>query len=250
MDTVEFLESVTDMWNQGNPKFWEMMQRRFSPSNKDLVGVMNGAWWGHYYLKYQLAVRETFLKYPSRFLTNEYRREKQFPQESLEDYVGSENFRIRFKQGIRDYFLNHFNPNNIVSMYVENHASEKEAVKRIKESGKKGIWFLTFPDGVSGSKKAFFDWDTIKTLLELNEPFVLGYSELLDSPRVMNAKLGFDGLEDIFLDPTKVISWDFNCGQQLYWNLNQQIHLITRTGMTFQYGDLMTSFMNWKGNPF
>lgn len=247
MNTVKFLESVTDMWNQGHPEFWEMMQRRFYSSN--LVEVMNGTWWGHYYLKYQLAVRETFSRYPSRFLTYEFKTEKQVPSFSLEDFVSSESFRMRFKQGIRDYFLNHFNPKNIVGMYVENHSSEKEAIKRIKDSGKKGIWFLTFPNGVRGSKKAFFDWDTIKTLLELDEPFSLGYSELLDSPRVMYAKLGFEGLEEIKLDPTKVISWDFNCGGQLYWNLNQQIHLITRTGMTFDYGGLFTSFMNWNSNP-
>ena len=148
-------------------------------------------------------------------------------------------------------FLNHFNPNNIIGLYSQYKEGEKVTIERIKNSGNQGVWFLSFPNGLRGVDKDSFTWDTIKTLLELDESFVLGYSELAGSKKVIHAQIGVyeDTLENFNDINAKVISWDFNTSGRLYLNLNQRVHLITRTGMTFYYDDFMPSFMNWKRNP-
>jgi hypothetical protein len=256
MDTVEFLESVTDMWNEANPKFWKMMKNNYDVST--LVDVMRKASWGELYLKYQPAVREAFYRYPSSFLTTEYRDvlPKSFDSLAIEKEVNSKDFKRRFREGIKNYFLSHFNPNNIVGMYSETKTGDdKNALKRINDSGQKGIWFLTFPNGLRGLDRAFFDWDTVKTLLELGEHFTLGYSELLNSEKgesVKWMKIGLEGImvENVSNTAKDVISWDFNFGPNVYWNLNQNLHLITKAGMTFLHGGFNPSFMNWTRNPF
>jgi hypothetical protein len=256
MDTVNFLESVTSMWKQGNPQFWNNLEAKYGVS--DLVEVMRNEWWGEKYLKHQMAVRETFSKIPSNIFTTQYIAEKTdwdewdgFPKSLLGNYV-SLHFKSNFKRGIKEYFLNHFNPNNIIGLYSQNKEGEKVAIERIKDSGNQGAWFLSFPNGLRGVDKDSFTWDTIKTLLELDEPFVLGYSELSDSKKVISAKIGVDEdtLEEFYETNSRVISWDFNAGARLYWNLNQRVHLITRMGMTFYHDDFITSFMNWRRSPF
>ena len=253
MDTVEFLESVTSMWKQGNPQFWNNLERKYGVS--DLVEVMRNEWWGEKYLKHQMAVRETFSQIPYRIFTTQYFDEKTdgegIPKSPLGHYVTS-HFKSNFQRGIKEYFLNHFNPNNIIGLYSQHKEGEKVAIERIKNSGYQGIWFLSFPNGLRGADKDSFTWDTIKTLLKLDEQFVLGYSELAGSKKVISAKIGVDEdtLENFHNSNAKVISWDFNSGGRLYWNLNQRIHLISRTGMTFYHDDFMPSFMNWVRNPF
>lgn len=263
MDTVEFLESVTSMWKQGNPQFWNNLETKYGVS--DLVEVMRNEWWGEEYLKYQMAVRDTFFQIPYRIFTPQYFDEKTdwidgdgMPTSPLGHYVKS-HFKSNFKRGIKEYFLNHFNPNNIIGLYPQGRDGEKVAIERIKDSGNQGVWFLSFPNGLRGAQAGYgvakdgsFTWDTIKTLLELDEPFDLGYSELIGSKRVIHAQIGVyeDTLENFHNTNAKVISWDFNTGGRLYWNLNQKVHLITRTGMTFYHDDFMPSFMNWRRNPF
>ena len=255
MDTVEFLKSVTSMWKQGNPQFWNNLETKYGVS--DLVEVMRNEWWGGEYLKYQMAVRETFSQIPYRIFTPEYVQEKTdwidgegFPQSPLGHYVNN-HFKSNFKRGIKEYFLNHFNPNNIIGLYSQNNEGEKIAIERIKNSGNQGVWFLSFPNGLRGVDKGSLTWDTIKTLLELDENFVLGYSELVGSKKVISAKIGVyeDTLVNFHNTNAKVISWDLNAGGRLYWNLNQRVHLLSRSGMTFYHNDLMPSFMNWRTNP-
>lgn len=262
MDTVEFLESVTSMWKQGNPQFWNNLETKYGVS--DLVEVMRNEWWGEKYLEHNMEIREVFSQIPYRIFTNEYIVEKTdwidgdgMPTSPLGHYVNS-HFKSNFQRGIKEYFLNHFNPNNIIGLYPQGRDGEKVAVERIKDSGMNGVWFLSFPNGLRGAQAAYgipndyFTWDTIKTLLELDESFTLGYSELIGSKRVVNAKIGVeeDTLYEFSSPVTNVISWDFNTGGRLYWNLNQRVHLITRTGMTFYHDDFMPSFMNWRRNPF
>ena len=251
MDTVEFLESVSSMWNQGNPKYWELMERTYGVSN--LVEVMRKLWWGNIYLKYEIEVRETIQQYPFRIFTGDYRRLEDPTYDAgptkFESALTTSDFRPQFIRGIRDYFLNHFNPKNIVGIYHQNKEGEKVAIERIKDSGKNGVWFLSFPSSLKNSNIDSFTWDVIKTLLRLDEPFVLGYSEFAGSKKVITAYIGEDGLEDVYESPARVISWDFNSGGRLYWNLNQRVHLISRTGMTFNYDDFITFFMNWRRNP-
>ena len=255
MDTVEFLESVTSMWKQGNPQFWNNLETKYGVS--DLVEVMRNEWWGEKYLKHNMAIREVFSQIPHNIFTSEYLMKKVdlinrggLPLSPLGNYV-SLHFKSNFKRGIREYFLNHFNPNNIIGLYSQGRDGEKVAIERIKDSGNQGVWFLSFPNGLRGVDKDSFTWDTIKTLLELDESFVLGYSELIGSKKVITAKIGVeeDTLYEYYDFPAKVISWDFNAGGRLYWNLNQRVHLITRLGMTFYHDDIITSFMNWRRNP-
>lgn len=260
MDTVEFLEKVSLMWNQGESDYWDAMKKTQGVSN--LVDIMRKEWWGNAYLKYHPAVRDAFKLYPQRILSELYIEKYGMSggwAKPIDIYnVDSRYFNQVFRRSISKYFLNDFNPKDIVKIYPKaiRGNEEKGAIERINDSGKNGIWFLSFTDV---SDNTISDWNSIKTLLELNQPFVLGYSELVNPKLGNEVKKGlitvpwdYDGFFEQYNSlHKKVISWDFNSSRgKLYWNLNQTVHLITRTGFTFNFGeDFLFNFMNWDNNP-